>query len=110
MYCDFLECYDSLFANSLVSFKKQCQVKKKAIKDCSVKAFQSKLLSKFMVKKTLIPKSGPKDSSDDSSCEEKGSGKINYSINALTLDEVQDIPLEEPEPLIEETSFDLAKL
>ena len=68
MYCDFLECYDSLFAKSLVSFKKQCQVKKKAIKDCSVKAFQSKLLSKFMVKKTLIPKSGPKDSSDDSSC------------------------------------------
>ena len=47
MQCDFLECYDSLFKDALQNFKKQCQIKKNAIKECSVKAFQSKLMAKF---------------------------------------------------------------
>ena len=52
-----------------------------------------------MMKKTLIiPKIALKESSDDSSCEDKCTGKIHYHINALTLDEVEDIILEEPEP------------
>lgn len=59
-----------------------------------------------MKKTAIIPKSTAKDSgSDDSSCEEKSTGKINYNIKPQTLDEVEDILLEEPEPKIEEKSL-----
>ena len=54
MHRDFFECYEILFKDILIKFKKVDKVKKKAIKDCSVKEFSSRFMTSILFKKKTV--------------------------------------------------------